>query len=394
MNKPFCIIPFIGYHVTSGNLGRICNMGNHPITQINENTNLQKLWHDNIQEQHYYDGTVPIACKECYDQEAKGLKTRRVRFRKLATMFDFDINNSELQYLNINFSNICNLDCVMCSSEFSSRWIQNDKKIKFPFRDIDNKYLKINRVPYSFIDQIKIKELKAIEIKGGEPLIDASFLYFLKKFINDNGDALIHITTNLNSLTVEFKNLLSKLPKVSFDVSVDAIGDLYHYTRGKNSSIKNVVENFKFIKGLKGLYDLRVNITTMPYNLWDSYKVIDWVKSIDENIIVNWCNIVSVPQYIEPSLIPYSLRKEAIKLTEDFIDKTNVNKKHLLDLKIILNYLSKENPRNDDKQLIKYKQKTFIEWTDYINELRNMNVYEIVPQLEKAKNIILNEENI
>jgi pyruvate-formate lyase-activating enzyme len=393
MKNIHCPIPYTCMTIISGNEAKVCNVG-HDIfsSKIDENSNLQNLWYDNIKKkrQEYKNGAIPLYCKKCYENEAIKIKSRRMRFLKFNKHFKFDETEPTLQYLNINFSNICDLDCLMCSSQFSSKWIKNDKELinKFSFRSDVKPYLKINKIPYSFIDQIKINELVFVEIKGGEPFIDPGFIYFLKRFIKEKGTGSIHVTTNLNNLNDEVKKYLSLLPRISIDVSVDAVDDLYQYIRGNNASIKKVKENLKFITNLKGLFSLRINVATTPYNLWDSYKIINWSNNISKKIMINFCVITTDPFYLNPSLIPYSLRREAVNIVENYIKKYNVEKKHMIDLKMILNYLNINNPKNLNKEHIQYSQKCFLEWTDYIDSIRYKNIDDIVPQIKKAKEMI------
>lgn len=388
MKKIHCIIPYTCLTIISGNEAQVCNVG-HDIykTQIDENTSLQKIWYDGIEKKikDYDNGAIPLFCQKCYENEEAKIKSRRIRFLQFKDKFRFNEDTPTLQYLNINFSNICDLDCVMCSSKFSSSWIKNDKILvdKFSFREDIKPYLDIYKVPNSFIDQIKMSELVFVEIKGGEPLIDPGFIYFLKRFIKEKATGSIHITTNLNHLNDEVKKYLSELPRVSLDVSIDAIDDLYHYIRGNNSSIKRIKENFEFIKNLKGLYSLRINVTTSPYNIWDSYKIINWANEISKDIMINFCVITIDPFYLDPSLVPYHLRKEAVNTVENYIKKYNVEKKHMIDLKMILNYLNIENPKQSNDKQIQYKRKCFLEWTSYIDSIRHKNIIDIVPQIKE-----------
>jgi pyruvate-formate lyase-activating enzyme len=390
MNKIFCPIPYIGFSIGPKNDGMICSTGNDSLCTIDKNTNLKEIWYGDINEkrEQYLKGAIPLGCKRCFVNEEASIKSRRIRFLKFNKQFQFEETKPTLQYLNVNFSNICNLDCVMCSSKYSSKWLENDKLLskKYSFRKEIKPFLQIDKLPISFIDQINIKELKFVEIKGGEPFVDPGFIYFLKKFIKEKGTSSIHITSNLNILTDEVKKYLSQLPRLAMDVSVDAIGDLYTYIRGNNSSLKKVEENLKFVKEIKNLHELRINITTSPYNMWDSYKVIEWVNNIDKTIKVNWCVLTIHPFYLDPSLVPYELRKKAVQKILHSLNHPDDH--HIIDLKMILNYLSQKNPQNDSKEMIKLKRKYFIQWTDEINKIRNMNIYNLIPNLKKVINEI------
>jgi len=290
--------------------------------------------------------------------------------------------------LDINFSNICNLSCAMCSSEFSSSWIRKDKQImdKFDFRKHASPYTQVETVPESFVEQIDLEELEMIEIKGGEPTMDVMVLYFLNKLLKESPETYIHLTSNMVNLPDEFKEIIEQLPNVSIDVSIDGIGDVYKYIRGVH--INKVQANLKYLSTLKNIKELRVNVTTSPYNLWDSHLLIGWVHVVVPNAKINWCPITITPDYLNPTVIPHELRLEAAQTLNSLHWCPD---SYTIDLIPTIEYIKSDNPKNIPHDKLRIMRNNFIRWTDQMNEWRNMNIYDIVPQLEKARNIILND---
>lgn len=391
INKNFkekaCILPWVCFSIGSGNRGKVCCSSRLPICYIDENSDLDKIWNSEFFKEireDFLNGRIPLTCVPCKNAELVNLRSRRLRFKEW--MYDniFDIeDNPKLQYLDINFSNMCNLNCVMCSSEFSSKWIEYDKQIidKFKFRDHVKPFLKVERVPKSFIDQIKIKDLKVIEVKGGEPFIEPRFIYFIDRFLNESGTAFVHLTTNLTHFPDDLKEKLSKIQNLSVDVSVDGTGDVYKYIRGID--LEKVADNLYKLSDLDNIIKLRINITTTPYNLWNSCSVIDWVKGINSKIKVNWCPMSRSPNYVNPSILPYKMRVDAANKIEKFVK--NVGKNYTLDIDSTIEYLKKENPERYNYAKMQYLRECFLKWTNKVNEWRSMNIYDIVPQLGDIK---------
>jgi len=401
MKEVDCYVPWFGFAVTTKMTGQMCCTNNNSICEINDTTNLKQIWEQNFTKMRegFLNKGIPIICRPCYKMESFGLRSRRIRFMEdmNKTILPIDFSNPTINYLDIIFSNVCNLDCVMCSSEYSSSWIEDDKKLvtKLPFRKNIEPFLKISKLSKKFIDQIIIKDLIEVEVKGGEPLIESRFTYFLNRCLKDKGNARIHITTNLNVLTSEMKELLQQLPKVSFDVSIDAIGPLYNYIRGNNSSLDRVVENLKFITKLKNLVGggVRINVTTMPYNLWESYKIIEWANNISKSIKINWCPMTVEPIYLNPIIVPHHMRKKAAIKFEKYVKENNIHSDYIFDLEYTLNYLKHENPLNLTKKYLEYLQESFVKWTKEIHKQRNLNIYELVPEIKEIEHIILNNKN-
>ena len=139
------------------------------------------------------EGKWPYSCSSCKLKESQNIQSRRTRTweRKIARYGQNDainiLNNQEKSYirhLEITFSNLCNITCAMCSSEFSSSWINLDKKAiakGLNFREFTRPYQKINRMTKTLMEEIleHSSEFDLVIIKGGEPTVEPLCLEFL-----------------------------------------------------------------------------------------------------------------------------------------------------------------------------------------------------------------------
>jgi len=88
------------------------------------------------------------------------------------TLINPDYSINKLQYLDVRFSNLCNLRCRMCGPSLSSSWHDELKEIYGTgFSDNTQKFIKIGKTP---VDKFKDEDLDSIQhlyLAGGEPFI-------------------------------------------------------------------------------------------------------------------------------------------------------------------------------------------------------------------------------
>jgi radical SAM protein with 4Fe4S-binding SPASM domain len=112
-------------------------------------------------------------CRDCYAIEDQGHQSMRIanidRLPKNLTEDCLD-----LTYLEMSFSNLCNLACVSCSVYCSSRWGTEDYK--------KNPNLKISSLVEHNVNLTNLSTVTTLKIIGGEPLMEQKrFIELLKK---------------------------------------------------------------------------------------------------------------------------------------------------------------------------------------------------------------------
>ena len=163
-------------------------------------------------------------------------------------------------YLEVSFGNACNMSCLYCGPEFSSKWtdelrdkgpvvlfseLEDDKVWAQGWQDLNNLHYR-NRDNNPYIDAFwKIfpdiyKHLKHYRITGGEPLMSKETFRSMDWFIdNPNTDLELSINSNLsvpdklwNEFTERLQVLrLDKVKKVTIYTSVEGWGDRAAYAR-------------------------------------------------------------------------------------------------------------------------------------------------------------------
>jgi organic radical activating enzyme len=202
------------------------------------------------------DGKIPASCKKCYDEESKGVASKRIW--ETATWHEEGIDleelikqteedgtvPEELVYLDLRLGHTCNLKCVMCSPHDSSQWVADHKKIYPMFQSPALKsQMHWNREDFNnfwhenpdFWKEMyaQIPNLKQVYFAGGEPLMIKEHKMFLEEIIRQGYADKILIRYNTNGLLIDDSiiELWSKFKKVKVGFSIDAVGDKNYYIR-------------------------------------------------------------------------------------------------------------------------------------------------------------------
>jgi len=222
-------------------------------------------------------------CEKCYYEESIGHKSLRQEFNE-----KYSADVVSLEYLEIGIDNLCNLACIGCNSEFSTRWIQ--KEIE-QFGKASNKYIKVS-------DMISIPEsINKILFLGGEPLLTERSVNFLKQVPNPS---TVEVIFNTNATVIpnqEMLSLLQKMLKVHFIVSIDGIDEVAQKVR----------EGTDWSKVLEFINWLYLNQFTFEFNTvlhnknWDNIREIaNFVKEHN----VNWyVNMLTYPKHLDTRLL-------------------------------------------------------------------------------------------
>ncbi|WP_461633824.1 twitch domain-containing radical SAM protein [Labilibaculum euxinus] len=237
IEKPYCLMPWIHYHV--GNAGRVkaCCVANIPYGDCNTQS-FSEIWNgDAINElrARFEKGEKDSRCAVCYRlEEAGGKSIRQETHEKFGA--DFQEKETNLPFtFDIRFSNACNFACRTCWHGASSGWFPEAKQMK---RNLGEKALLQNIQDFdAFIAETGEALLQAKEIyfAGGEPLVTKEH-YLLLDWLVKNKATQIHLryNTNFSVLQMGEYNVLDywkQFSKVEMLASIDAHGKLGEYIR-------------------------------------------------------------------------------------------------------------------------------------------------------------------
>lgn len=264
--KPYCTAPWTGLIIReNGNVSTCCpgttvlgNVQKQSIIKITESAELKKIKDDLM------SGKENKNCQVCYYQETNsGTATLKNHFN-----FHYPDIHKGLQYLDLRWSNLCNLNCVYCGPYSSSSW--EDKLNPNNIKTIRNSYdIELENWVLS-----KTEQIHELILIGGEPLL-------MKQNI-----ALLNKISNLSRISV--------ITNLSYNLSNNPCAELL-FKRSKehtfwNVSVENYGEKFEYVRTgadwqqFKSNLDLLVNHAPnninlcMVYGIFSALNLLDTVK--------------------------------------------------------------------------------------------------------------------
>lgn len=228
------------------------------------------------------------ACKGCEIKSKSGLVSRKDKFSNWYRFVNpkwTAENKHEILHMDISFGNSCNQKCIMCNSNFSSQWLDDDLEMKetAPYiRNWNGLKLKNWSLTYEYLDQIALlvtDKTQKIEIKGGEPLYDKRFEYFVLKVLEVNENVMFNVNTNGTHFSMKNIEMLNKIKNINIDISFDGINKIYEWIRG--TEWKKSEENFQtYLQHCK--HSCNLNYTTSMYNI-DHFEIFyNWAADLSE----------------------------------------------------------------------------------------------------------------
>ena len=274
-SKHFCVLPWVHFHAWPDSRVMPCCVAdsNMPVAKVDgDQTILEMMNSDRYKEirtEMLEDKEVP-ECKRCYDLELIGVWTMRkshnkrrgadyVDYMSESTNADGSLSDFQMKYMDIRFSNLCNMKCRSCGPDCSSLWAQEfkDKRGKEMWDEYfpDRKVVINNNEDQKFMVKLKpyLADVTEVYFAGGEIIITPEHYECLEYWI-ESGQAEhieLNYTTNFSTLHgYKNKDLLtywSKFKNIQVWASLDAHGDLAECIR-KGTDWEKTVANIKKLK--------------------------------------------------------------------------------------------------------------------------------------------------
>lgn len=187
------------------------------------------------------EGTPRVECQKCYVEEQSNMESMRQKANNLLSVSANNTHFEKLEFLEISLDNLCNLECRMCSSRFSTKLQTRDRYLQE--NGIEGYF--VNNVSYKtleLMDSLDLSHLRMIKMLGGEPLISPNLYKFLEKIPKPENVNLLIITNATSIPSNKTLNKLKQFKSVKFDFSIDGIYDYNDYQR-VGSKFENIIAN-------------------------------------------------------------------------------------------------------------------------------------------------------
>lgn len=285
-----CPYPFMGICAqTTGSVVPCCHLRRKEIIQEGfkfDKLDLEEIFYGEkwtSLRQEFLDGKRPDLCNTCWEREDKGLRSPREDALK---RYRYDVDNPEITFADLKFSNECNLSCRMCSPGSSNQIDKLVSNNESPAHLWKNKTREFDI--HAFQSEAKVQStkklidngLETLKVTGGEPFVSKYFHEVLDYAI-DTGAAKnlkIRLTTNATKFT---KSLLEKLDNfkwIDYIISIDGYGKTYEYIRHPFTweMLDKRIDQFLDFHENKTNFFARPEMLLMVYNALDYENLNTW----------------------------------------------------------------------------------------------------------------------
>lgn len=342
-SKPYCLMPWIHFHVGDDGWAKACCVANMPFGNINTSS-FDDIWNGpSIQKlrKKFSEGVPDKRCAQCIKLEESGGKSIRQETHEKFDHLDISFDQPTPIYFDIRFSNVCNLKCRTCWHGASSSWFEDAKKLgtqkgqKAIIQNIEDYHGFISELgPY-------LINAKEIYFAGGEPMVTEEH-YLLLNWLIENDQTKVRLRYNTNFTFLRYKQydiikLWSHFNSIEIMASLDAIGPLSTYIRN-GGKWNNILKNFDQIKDLSHIH-FKISPTISVLNIQHITELISY--AIQKNMISDeglYINILERPIHYNIQILPISQKKQADQKISDFISSIS-SERIQNQLKEILQYM-------------------------------------------------------
>jgi len=277
-NPYFCRMPWQGlmYNFDGKVKNCIRSVDTQPIGDIKDQPIEQiVLGQENVNRQIKIVNHQPVAsCQTCYDLEhgKKGFDIISDRVFYLRELKDtpadlYQANQFDLATIDVRWTNLCNLACVYCGPEYSSRWAQ-----ELSIQTAQPTAQQQQAFKQYIFDHVS--QLKHVYLAGGEPLLMKENLELLQ---NLNPGVSLRINTNLTKTDTRVFETICKFKNVHWTVSLETLSDEFEYIRFGHRW-QDFMDNLKTIRSLD--HKISFNMLWFLLNYDSIFDCVDYLKCL------------------------------------------------------------------------------------------------------------------
>lgn len=283
---PYCCQPFSNIRLDSNGTGPqfkpCCHYKDEVASTIDTYLVSDKI--RSLKETLLTDSSLPDACIVCRSQERKNQISWRQKYNEIFK----SSTDTEITRFEIFINNTCNLKCFMCSPTYStalgSEWKQLGWVNDYQSQDYFDQA----------IDAIKkIHTLNFVSFIGGEFFLSKNVFEILELLVDKK--ISVGMSTNATTLSNRHLDLLSQLPSVDIQISLDGIQDSYNFMRypGDWNQVQSNINQLKTaLPGQK----LHANTVVQPLNFQYISALAEWCN---QNLLsINLTNL-QMPAWLE-----------------------------------------------------------------------------------------------
>jgi len=409
-SKHFCVLPWVHFHSwPNGKVMPCCVADSElPVGQIKgEESIIEMMNSENYKQlrRNMLNDEPSPECKRCYDLELLGTWTMRQSHNKRRGMEYIDlisdtnddgsINEFQMKYMDIRFSNLCNMKCRSCGPGCSSQWAEEYVKKKWGYEQLEQFFGMKTIVVNSNEDQVFMSKLKPylkdvteVYFAGGEIIITPEHYECLDYWIANDLTEQVELTYTTNFSVLKYKNrdlikLWKKFPNLKIWASLDAGGDQAEVIR-KGSDWPRIESNIRKLKEEVPHADFQITPTISIWNVFTFPDFFDYL--VDQNLLdftnPKWqCNarfnLLTYPWYANIMILPHDIRMRLMDRWAESAKKYSHNQDLVNSFKMVIYSLD----RGDEN---KGGLMEFINYNNEVDKMRKEKILDIVPELKEV----------
>jgi organic radical activating enzyme len=185
-----------------------------------------------------FDEYFPTECSQCYQVEASGGSSKRLREIKYWELYYDGVEavptftrDQNLEVLDLKLGNTCNLACATCDSHSSTKWNSLFKEFTGEFETAVTRWQDDDKFWNDLV--LNLSNIKKIELAGGEPFLNKKQKIMLKYLVDNDlaKDIDIAWITNCTQYDEEVISLFKHFKLVRVMISLDNTGKQFEYMR-------------------------------------------------------------------------------------------------------------------------------------------------------------------
>ena len=390
--KTFCILPFThAATYTDGSVILCClarNIGN-----LNLN---KQSWPEIWNSQHFRDARKAVlngqqypACQRCYNEEAIGVTSHRqienwIAARDYGEEYIKDLIEStgddgtltkNLIAVDFRLGNTCNLQCVMCRPQDSSKWL-NDSRIlakelksdtKWEWRDKSNiktsdfEWYKRPEFWESFFESAD--NIRHMILAGGEPMYIKEHRHLLDELIKRGFSKNISIRyhTNGTIYNQEVVELWKHFKNIELMISLDGHEWVNSYIRYP-ANWEEIEENLEKYDNTPDNISVKISCTVQALNIFWLPEFCEWILNKNYKKVAKihggifHPSLLHGPYYLSAKVLSPEQKQIVTEKLDNFISNHPRNKSIQL-LKGMVEFMNSEDHSKFYSQTIEYLEK-------------------------------------
>ena len=384
MADNFCVMPFIHAFVTPNIISPCCAYTG----DLRFNSKSQYWTSEQVKkiQQNMLQNVRDNGCQICWKKEDRGYSSLRQHSNEIYKNHIEQIRgNQTLQqpfYLDLRLGNLCNLKCRMCISEWSSQIASeiienpNEDWIDTP----EQKILELDDSTWQLLEQW-IPHVRRVFMTGGEPTIIKRNLEYIEKIIESGRSKEVELifTTNATNINSKFVEVGKQFKSVSYNVSIDAVGELAKYIRYPSDwrTIENNLHNIG--------QGVSFNTTIQWLNMTRLNEIFDYIEHCGIPFGGIWFQLVTDPAYLDPIHAPRFMKEKCISDIDNFLNRPFLQDEkyqNILygELKRSLRQTREFLTNNIDQ--VKYVDE-FLKRMEILDRLRGQRLFDVLPELRQ-----------